>query len=230
MRLLLVEDEADLRTRLIQRLQAEGYVLDAAGDGETGLYLGEEYPIDAAVIDIGLPVMDGIELIRRWRRDGRSFPILILTARGKWEEKVEGLEAGADDYLVKPFHFEELLARLRALLRRSGGWANSLLSCGPVELDIGSKSVTVNGAAVELTAYEYRVLEYLMTHAGEVLSKGAITEHIYAEDAERDSNVLEVLVGRLRRKLDPDRLIEPIATVRGQGYVFRLPRNATCGP
>jgi two-component system response regulator PhoP len=229
MRLLLVEDEPELRSRLTQRLTAEGYIVDTAADGETGLYLGAEYPIDAAVIDIGLPLIDGIELIRRWRRDGRSFPILILTARGKWEEKVAGLEAGGDDYLVKPFYFEELQARLRALLRRSAGWANSVLNCGPIELDISSKSVTVNGSAVELTAYEYRVLEYLMTHAGEVLSKGAITEHIYAEDAERDSNVLEVLVGRLRRKLDPDKRIEPIATVRGQGYVFRLPRSISCG-
>ena len=226
MRVLIIEDEAPLREQVVVRLRVQGYAVDAACDGEEGLYLGQEYPIDAAVVDLGLPGMSGIEVIQRWRQAERRFPILILTARGRWQDKVEGLEAGADDYLVKPFHMEELLARLRALIRRSEGWVQSVLRCESVALDTGSQTVTVAGEAVDLTAYEYKLLEYLMLHAGEVISKTELTEHLYEEDDDRDSNVLEVLVGRLRRKLDPERELNPIETLRGRGYRFRLPRTA----
>lgn len=224
MRILVIEDETALRESLTKHLRGAGYALDAAADGEDGLYLGNEYPIDLAVVDIGLPRMSGIEVIRRWRAAGRAFPILILTAHGRWQDKVEGLEAGADDYLVKPFHMEELLARVRALVRRSGGWAQAVLTSGPITLDPRTQSVTLNGKAVELTAYEYKLLEYLMLHAEEVLSKTTLSEHLYEEDMDRDSNVLEVLTGRLRRKLDPAGNLKPIETLRGRGYRFRLPR------
>jgi len=225
MRLLLIEDEIYLRDQVASRLRAEGYVVDVAGDGEEGLFLGNEYPIDVALVDIGLPKLSGVEIIRRWRKAGHRFPVLILTARGHWQEKVEGLEAGADDYLVKPFHMEELLARVRALIRRSAGWANPILQCGPITLDPASQTVKVDGAPIELTAYEYRVLEYLMLHAGQVISKTELTEHLYQEDLERDSNVLEVLVGRLRRKLDPNQVLRPIETLRSRGYLFCLKRS-----
>lgn len=222
MRALVIEDEAPLRQQLEQRLRDAGYAVDVASDGEEGLYFGEEYPIDVAVVDLGLPKRSGIDVIRNWRADGRSFPVLILTARGRWQDKVDGLEAGADDYLVKPFHMEELLARLRALVRRASGVSRSVLRCGPVELDTGSRSVKSDGSSVELTAFEYKVLEYLMMHAGEVVPKGELVEHVYDEDLDPDSNVLEVLVGRLRRKLDPERTLNPIETRRGQGYRFRF--------
>ncbi|MDX1656800.1 MAG: response regulator transcription factor, partial [Candidatus Competibacteraceae bacterium] len=166
----------------------------------------------------------GIEVVRRWRAAGRAFPVLILTARGRWQDKVEGLEAGGDDYLVKPFHMEELLARLRALVRRAAGWSSGVLRCPPVELDPAAQQVTVDGSEVELTAFEYKLLHYLMLHAGEVVSKGELNDHLYEEDLDRDSNVLEVLLGRLRRKLDPERTLEPIETLRGRGYRLRLPR------
>jgi two-component system response regulator PhoP len=221
MRLLLIEDEELLRTQLCERLQTEGYTLDAAADGEEGLYLGIEYPEDVAIIDIGLPRMSGIEVIRELRRAGKDFPILILTARGNWQDKVEGLEAGADDYLVKPFHLEELLARLNALVRRAAGWSQPVVSFPPIELDTREQSVRVHGDPVELTAYEYKVLEYLMMHAGEVVSKTELTDHIYQQDYDRDSNVLEVFVGRLRRKLDPENRYKPIETLRGRGYRFK---------
>jgi two-component system response regulator PhoP len=221
-RALVIEDETPLREQLEEGLRGAGYAVDAAADGEEGLYFGREYPVDIAVVDVGLPKCSGIEVIRRWREDGLAFPVLILTARGRWQDKVDGLEAGADDYLVKPFHMEELLARLRALLRRSSGWSQSVLECGPVRLDTGSRGVEVNGDSVVLTAFEYKVLEYLMMHAGEVVSKSRLAEHVYDEDLDPDSNVLEVLVGRLRRKLDPGRQLKPIETRRGQGYRFRL--------
>ena len=226
MRVLVVEDETALRNQLVTRLQTERYAVDAAADGRDALYMGNEYPVDVAVVDIGLPDISGIEVIRGWRHAGRTFPVLILTARGRWQEKVEGLEAGADDYVVKPFHVEELLARLRALVRRSAGWTDSVLHCGPIELDTARQTVAVNDEAVELTAYEYKVIEYLMLNAGRVISKSELTEHLYAEDFDRDSNVLEVLVGRLRRKLDPGRTLNPIETLRGRGYRFRLDRRA----
>jgi two-component system response regulator PhoP len=226
MRILIIEDETALRERVTTQLREQGYAVDSAADGRTGLYLGQEYPLDAAVVDLGLPDLSGIEVIRRWRAAGRKFPVLILTARGRWQDKVEGLEAGADDYLVKPFYTEELLARLRALIRRIGGWTQAVLQCGPIALDTGAQQVTLTGQAVELTAYEYKLLEYLMLHAGAVISKTELTEHLYQEDEDRDSNVLEVLVGRLRRKLDPNRDLNPIETLRGRGYRFRLERTA----
>ncbi len=226
MRILIIEDEAALLERVTAQLREQGYAVDSAADGRTGLYLGQEYPLDAAVVDLGLPDLSGIEVIRRWRAAGRQFPVLILTARGRWQDKVEGLEAGADDYLVKPFYTEELLARLRALIRRTGGWTQAVLRCGAIALDTGAQQVTLAGQAVELTAYEYKLLEYLMLHAGTVISKTELTEHLYQEDEDRDSNVLEVLVGRLRRKLDPNRDLNPIETLRGRGYRFRLERTA----
>ncbi len=226
MRILIIEDEDSLRSQLAERIKAEGHVVDVAADGEEGLYAGSEFPIDIAIIDIGLPKLSGIEVIKRLRGGGKVFPILILTARGRWQDKVEGLEAGADDYLVKPFEIEELLARLRALVRRAAGWTQSTLQCGPVLLDTSAQTVNVDGAAVELTSYEYRVLEYLMLHTGEVVSKTDLTEHLYEQDYDRDSNVIEVFVGRLRRKLDPDNNMNPIETVRGRGYRFALARGS----
>lgn len=226
MRVLLIEDEDNLRTQLRDRLKAEGHVVDTAADGEEGLYAGTEYPVDIAVIDLGLPKLSGIEVIRHLRAAEKRFPILILTARGRWQDKVEGLEAGADDYLVKPFEVEELLARLRALLRRAAGWTQATLQCGPILLDTSAQTVQVNDQSVELTSYEYRVLEYLILHSGEVVSKTTLTEHLYEQDYDRDSNVIEVFIGRLRRKLDPDNELNPIETVRGRGYRFALERGS----
>ncbi len=225
MRILLIEDETALREELIQQLRQQGHVVDSSEDGQEGWYLGQEYPVDVAVVDVGLPSMDGISIVQRWRQDERRFPVLILTARGRWQDKVAGLEAGADDYLVKPFQFEELLARLRALVRRASGWTHAILRCDPVALDTHSQTVTVADQPVELTAYEYRVLEHLMLHAGEVVSKTELSEHLYQEELDRDSNVLEVLIGRLRRKLDPERALQPIETLRGRGYRFQLARS-----
>jgi two-component system, OmpR family, response regulator PhoP len=227
MRILIVEDEAILREQLQSQLRHAGFAVDAAADGKDGLHLGENYPFDIAVVDLGLPQLSGIELIRNWRKNGKKFPILILTARNRWEDKVEGLESGADDYLVKPFHMEELLARVRALLRRAAGVAQSILRCGPIALDSGTHQVSVDDRPLELTAYEFRVLEYLMAHAGKVISKTELTEHIYEQDFDRDSNVIEVFVGRLRRKLDPKQKYNPIETVRGRGYRFTLHSEAT---
>ncbi len=225
MRVLLVEDEAPLRETLAARLKREGYAVDCASDGDEGLYLGREMPFDVAVIDLGLPKRPGMELVKALRDDGQRYPILILTARSSWQDKVEGLKAGADDYLVKPFHVEELLARLNALVRRATGWTKPVLECGPVQLDTTAQSITVDSKPVDLTSYEYKVLEYLILHAGELVSKADLTEHIYQQDFDRDSNVLEVFIGRLRRKLDPDGLLKPIETVRGRGYRFAIPRS-----
>ena len=225
MRVLLVEDEAALRESVRDALADAGYAVDGAADGEEGLYFGLEYPADVAVVDLGLPKLNGIELIRRLRAQGRKYPILVLTARDRWQDKVEALGAGADDYLVKPFHVEELLARLNALLRRASGWAQPVFACGPVEIDTAAQQVRVAGAPVELTTFEYRVLHYLVLHAGEVVSKADLTDHIYEQDYDRDSNVIEVFVGRLRKKLDPDGTLEPIETLRGRGYRFTLARS-----
>jgi two-component system, OmpR family, response regulator PhoP len=225
MRVLVVEDEAALRETLKTRLTEAGFTIDVAQDGEEGLFAGMEYPLDVAIIDLGLPKLAGLEVIRRLRAARKAFPILILTARDNWQDKVEGLQAGADDYVAKPFHFEEVLARLQALLRRAGGWASPELKCGPISLDTRAQAVTVDGKPIELTTFEYRILEHLMLRAGEVISKGELTERLYDQDFERDSNVIEVLVGRLRRKLDPEERLKPIETLRGRGYRFALARD-----
>ncbi|MBI2398480.1 MAG: response regulator transcription factor [Xanthomonadales bacterium] len=225
MRILLVEDEAPLRETLAARLKREGYAVDTACDGEEAMFLGKEVPFDVAIIDLGLPKMTGLELIQKLRGMGQKYPILILTARSSWQDKVEGLKTGADDYLVKPFHVEELLARINALMRRATGWSKPQLECGPIVLDTTAQTVAVAGSGVELTTYEYKVLEYLMLHAGELVSKADLTEHIYQQDFDRDSNVLEVFIGRLRRKLDPDNSLKPIETVRGRGYRFAIART-----
>lgn len=225
MRLLVVEDESLLRQQLQQGLIAEGYVVDGAEDGKSGLYYATEYDYDAAIIDLGLPEIDGISLIKKIRAVGKEMPILILTARGDWQDKVSGLDAGADDYVVKPFQLEEILARLNALLRRAAGFSKPKLEFGPLTLDISAKRLTVNAENIDLTAYEYKLLEYLMLHPGQVISKTELTEHLYAQDYDRDSNVLEVFVRRLRQKLDPEQTLKPIETVRGQGYRFNLPET-----
>jgi two-component system response regulator PhoP len=218
MRLLVLEDEPVLRETLARQFRAAGFTIDEAADGVEGEYAGLEFPIDVAVVDLGLPARSGLDAIRAWRKAGRAFPILILTARDGWQEKVAGLDAGADDYVTKPFRFEEVLARVQALLRRSGGWSQPLIRCGAVELDTRAQEVRVAGSAVELTAFEYRLLEYLMLRAGQVISKAELTEKLYEQDFERDSNTIEVFVGRLRRKLDPDNRHQPIETLRGRGY------------
>jgi two-component system response regulator PhoP len=226
MRVLIVEDDASLNRSLVAEFEAKGYKVQSATDGREGQYLATEYPIDLAVIDLGLPEISGLELIKSLRAASKDYPILVLTARDRWQDKVEALKIGADDYVTKPFHVEELFARSDALLRRAGGWAQSELVCGPISLDTRSQDVRVDGAAIELTSFEYRLLEYLMLHAGEVCSKTQITEALYDQDFERDSNVIEVFVGRLRRKLDPDSKFKPIETLRGRGYRMVLPRGA----
>jgi len=218
MRILLVEDDTRLVESLGQRLRTAGFVVDAFTDGAEGLYAGEEYPVDLAIIDLGLPRLSGLDLIRRLREGGRSFPILVLTARSDWQDKVEGLEAGADDYLTKPFQPEELLARVNALLRRAGGHARPRVQLGPVTIDLTTQRVWRGEDEIELTSFEYKVLNYLVMHPGEVVTKTELSEHIYEEDADRDSNVIEVFIGRLRRKIDPDGSLNPIETLRGRGY------------
>ena len=226
MRLLLVEDDPNLSRSLAAQLEQAGYSVEKSTDGREGLYYAREYPVDLAIVDLGLPSMSGVELIKQLRADGKEYPILVLTARDRWQDKVEVLKLGADDYVVKPFNVEELLARVDALLRRAGGWAQSELVCGPIVLDTRTQEVKVNDAKLELTSFEYKLLEYLMLHAGEVLSKTQITEALYSEDFERDSNVIEVFIGRLRRKLDPDNSYKPIETLRGRGYRLAVARGA----
>jgi two-component system, OmpR family, response regulator PhoP len=223
MRAIIVEDDQDINDQIVTRLKQEGFAVDSADNGEDGLYLLREYPSDVAVIDLGLPMMSGLDVIKKVRADGIRLPILILTARGRWQDKVEGLDAGADDYLVKPFHHEELMARIRVLIRRAAGWSDSTMHCGPVALDPSTQRVTVSEQEVELTAYEYKVLEYLILHAGEVVSKSVLTEHLYDDEDDRDSNVIEVFIRRLRQKLDADETLNPIETLRGRGYRFTLP-------
>ena len=227
MRILIIEDEQNLQQQLADTLRAEDYVVDTASDGEEGLYFAKEYPVDLAIIDLGLPKIDGVEVIKQLRASGYSYPVLILTARNRWQEKVEGLEAGADDYLTKPFHPEELSARIKVLLRRAVGLADNTLQCGVVKIDTSSKQVFLHDEPLEITAYEYRLLSYLMMHTGKILSKRELVDHIYEEDDDRDSNTIEVFIRRLRKKLDPDNTLKPIETQRGQGYRFRLERTNT---
>ena len=226
MRLLIVEDEVLLAAQVDKFLRENDFVVDMAGDGEEGLYYAREYDYDVAVIDLGLPKLTGIELITTLRRERNTMPILILTARSDWRDKVGGLEAGADDYLTKPFHMEELLARVKVLIRRAAGFASAVVEHGPMRLDTSSKEVRVEGALVELTAFEYRLLEFLALNPSRVVSKAELTEHLYEQDFDRDSNVIEVFIGRLRRKLDPAGSLKPIRTVRGQGYRFALEADA----
>ncbi|MCY3622341.1 MAG: response regulator transcription factor [Gammaproteobacteria bacterium] len=226
MRLLIVEDEVLLAAQVDKFLRENDFVVDMATDGEEGLYYAREYDYDVAVIDLGLPKLTGIELIKTLRRESNAVPVLILTARSDWRDKVGGLEAGADDYLTKPFHMEELLARLKVLIRRAAGFASSVIEHGPMKLDTSSKEVRIEGALVELTAFEYRLLEFLALNPSRVVSKAELTEHLYEQDFDRDSNVIEVFVGRLRRKLDPAGSLKPIRTVRGQGYRFALDPQA----
>ena len=222
MRILVVEDEISLQEQLKQALEKLGYSVDVAADGEEGLFLGVEYAYDLAIIDLGLPKLNGVDLIRKLRKQSHDYPVLILTARGNWQDKVEGLEAGGDDYVVKPFHMEEVLARINALLRRSVGLAKPTVVYGPIELDTAGQQVKCHGEKVELTSFEYKVIEYLMLHPKEIVSKTVLTEHIYDQDYDRDSNVIEVFIGRLRKKLDPNNTLKPIETLRGRGYRFVL--------
>ncbi|MBN9344713.1 MAG: response regulator transcription factor [Devosia sp.] len=214
MRILVVEDDTNLNRQIKDALTEGGYAVDVAFDGEEGHFLGETEPYDAVVLDIGLPQMDGLSVLEEWRRAGRSMPVLLLTARDRWSDKVQGIDAGADDYLAKPFHMEELLARLRALVRRAAGHASNEITAGPVRLDVKAGKVTVDGQAIKLTSHELRLLSYLMHHKGKVVSRTELTEHLYDQDFDRDSNTIEVFVGRLRKKL-PE---EVIHTVRGLGY------------
>ncbi|AGA91877.1 response regulator with CheY-like receiver domain and winged-helix DNA-binding domain [Thioflavicoccus mobilis 8321] len=222
MRVLIVEDEAALRRQIGERLTAAGFKVQESGDGAEGLYFATEYPYDAAIIDLGLPGLSGLKIIAKLRGQGSLLPILVLTARDRWQDKVEGLEAGADDYLTKPFQMEELEARVRALVRRALASADQELRCGPLRLDLKSQQVWMDGRELELTAFEYQLLERLVTQRGRVLSKRELADHLYPHDQDRDSNVLEVLIGRLRRKLDPDGALNPIETLRGRGYRFTL--------
>ena len=222
MRLLLIEDDAALRLPLARKLEGDGYRVDLAGDGEEGLFLAREYPFDLAIVDLGLPKLNGLTVVQRLRADGSAMPILILTARSTWQDKVTGLEAGADDYLVKPFEYPELAARVKALLRRSMKAVSDVLSLGPVSIDFTAQAVKLDGEPLELTAYEYRMLEFLVRERARIVPKQELSDYLYPHGEDRDSNVLEVLIGRLRRKLDPEGSLAPIETVRGRGYRFAL--------
>lgn len=226
MRLLVVEDDRDLNRQLTSALQQAGYVVDSAFDGEEGHFLGDTEPYDAVVLDIGLPKQDGITVLEKWRADGRKMPVLILTARDRWGDKVQGFDAGADDYVAKPFHMEEVLARLRALMRRAAGHATSELVCGPVRLDTKAGRVIVDGNAIRLTSHEYRLLAYLMHHTGRIVSRTELVEHLYDQDFDRDSNTIEVFIGRLRKKLG----VDIIQTIRGLGYLIAAPADSASAP
>ena len=217
MRILVVEDDKDLNRQLVSALTDAGYAVDRAFDGEEGHYLGDTEPYDAVVLDVGLPLMDGISVLERWRRDGRKMPVLILTARDRWSDKVAGIDAGADDYVTKPFHIEEILARVRALIRRAAGHASSELVCGPLRLDTKASKADIDGVPLKLTSHEFRLLAYLMHHMGKVVSRTELVEHLYDQDFDRDSNTIEVFVGRLRKKMG----VDMIETVRGMGYRIR---------
>ncbi len=221
MRILLIEDDQNLQKHVKEQLISAKYSVDVASDGESGLFQGQEFPYDAAIIDLGLPKLDGISVVKSLREQNFTFPILILTARGSWQDKVSGLDAGADDYLTKPFHTEELIARLNALIRRSAGQASPLIENGPFSINTASMQVSVNQQIVSLSSYEYKLFEYLMHHLGEVKSKSQLTEHIYDQDFDLDSNVIEVFIRRLRKKLDPENQFQFIETLRGQGYLLK---------
>ncbi|HSV81966.1 MAG TPA: response regulator transcription factor [Ramlibacter sp.] len=222
MRLLLIEDDAALRQSLARQLEAEGYRVDQAGDGAEGLFLAEEYPFDLAIVDLGLPKVNGLTIVQRLRAAGRELPMLILTARASWQDKVAGLEAGADDYMVKPFAYPELAARVKALLRRSLKATGEVMTFGPLAIEFSAQKVRLNGEPLELTAFEYRLLEYLVRERARIVTKQELSDYLYPHGEDRDSNVLEVLIGRLRRKLDPDGKLSPIETVRGRGYRFTV--------
>ena len=222
MRLLLVEDDAALRLGLARQLEAEGYRVDQAADGDDGLFQAREYPVDLAIVDLGLPKRSGLDVVKSLRADGRALPILILTARGSWQDKVTGLEAGADDYLVKPFEYPELAARVKALLRRSLKATSDVLTLGPIAIDFSAQTAALHGEPIDLTAFEYRLLEYLVRQRARVVTKQELSDYLYPHDEDRDSNVVEVLLGRLRRKLDPDGNLAPIETLRGRGLRFTL--------
>lgn len=219
MRLLLVEDDQDLNRQLAAALEKAGYAVDRAFDGEEGAFLGETEPYDAVILDLGLPLKDGVTILQEWRQAGRAMPVIALTARDRWNDKVQAFDAGADDYVTKPFHMEEVLARVRAVVRRAAGHASSAISCGPVTVDTGAGRVTVNGELIKLTSHEYRLIAYLMHHKGRIVSRGELTEHLYDQDFDRDSNTIEVFVGRVRRKLG----VDIIHTVRGLGYRMEPP-------
>jgi two-component system, OmpR family, response regulator len=219
MRILIVEDDIDLNRQLVKAFTEAGYAVDKAKDGEEGYYLGDTEPYDAVVLDIGLPKMDGFSVLEQWRRAGKTMPVLILTARDAWNDKVRGFDAGADDYVPKPFHIEEILARVRALLRRTAGQATNEFICGPLQLDAKSSRVTVDGNPIKLTSHEYRLLSYMMHKMDKVVSRTELIEHIYDQDFDRDSNTIEVFIGRLRKKLG----VELLETVRGLGYILRKP-------
>lgn len=222
MRILIIEDEKDIRSQIAQQLGQQGYMVDETGDGEEGLFFAEEYPIDAAIVDIGLPGISGLDVIKKLREEGKTIPILILTARDRWQDKVDGLEAGADDYLAKPFQMEELMARVKALLRRASGETKQEIRCSNIRLDLNSQKVYQDEQALEFTTFEYRLLEYLMRNCDKVISKDKLGDYLYPHDEDRDSNVIEVIIGRVRRKLDPNNTIKPIETLRGRGYRFTL--------
>jgi two-component system response regulator PhoP len=222
MRILLIEDEAPLRLGLARQLEADGYRVDQAADGDEGLFMAREYPFDLAIVDLGLPKLNGLTIVQRLRGEGSAMPILILTARGTWQDKVAGLEAGADDYLVKPFDYPELAARVKALLRRSLKAVTGALVLGPISIDFAAQSVRLEDKPLDLTAFEYRLLEFLVRERGRVVPKQELADYLYPQGEDRDSNVLDVLLGRLRRKLDADGTLAPIETVRGRGYRFTL--------
>ena len=220
--MLIVEDDQQLREQLAASFRSAGWAVEQAINGREGHYYGSEFPCDIAIVDLGLPDISGIDLIRQWRAAGALFPILILTARGDWRDKVEGLEAGADDYVTKPFRLEEVAARVSALLRRAAGRASAVVEFEQIRIDFSARRVSRAGEPLELTSFEYNTLEYLASRPGSVISKAELTEHLYAQDHDRDSNVIEVFIGRLRRKLDPEQTLQPIETVRGAGYRFVL--------
>lgn len=226
MRILVIEDDADINRQLVAALTRAGYAVDKATDGEEGHFLGDTEPYDAVVLDLGLPKRDGISVLKAWRQAGRAVPVLILTARDRWNEKVEGFDAGADDYVAKPFHMEEVLARLRALVRRASGHASPQIACGRVVLDTKGGRVLVDGAPAKLTSHEYRLLAYLMHHMGRVVSRTEIIEHLYDQDFDRDSNTVEVFIGRLRKKIG----VDVIQTIRGLGYMVSSPEGAQSSP